>query len=92
GLVDPITWDQHPSVGEPKTFDHDGSPEETSIDNVTNHYLSLMSPNVDLQIDDFNGNSVNEDVSTGTLEQEGSGGKFLTFLHITENRIQIEFE
>ncbi|MFB6087732.1 MAG: hypothetical protein ABEJ85_04360 [Haloarculaceae archaeon] len=89
--VDPTTWDEHTSVPlEPVTFD-DGGAETTSINDVTNHYLSLMSPSLDLQVDDKGGNTVNEGASSGTFQQAGgSDGGFLTFLHITENEVEIE--
>lgn len=92
-FVEPTTFDEHedPVDWEPKTFSS-ASSDNTSIDNVTNHYLALMGPDVELTVEDTNGNTVNEEASTGFFEQSGSGGKFITFLHITENRVEIELE
>lgn len=74
---------------EPKTF-NEGN--QTSVDNVTNHYLTLMGPRVELTVDDVAGNTVNEQASHGDFEQSGAEGKFITFLQITENRVSIELE
>lgn len=90
-FVGSTTFDEHEDAvsWESKTF---SSGESTSIDNVTNHYLSLMGPDVELTVEDANGNTVNEDASNGIFEQSGGGGQFITFLHITENRVSIELE
>ena len=90
---DPTTWDQHAAAVpdlEPTTFDEGTG--TTSFNNVTNHYLSLMGPDVELTVQDKNSNTVNEEASFGQFEQGGGGGKFITFLHITENRVTVEIE
>lgn len=94
-FVDPTTFDEHEDSvsweGDPTTNTFNKG-DKTSIDNVTNHYLALMGPDVELTVEDANGNTVNEEASTGVFEQSGSGGQFITFLHITENRVSIELE
>ena len=93
--LDPITFDEHDgdptAPWEPKTFDSAGDPD-TTIGNLTNHYLSLMGPDVELTVEDKGSDTVDEESSTGTFEQDGSAGKFITFLHITENRVSVELE
>lgn len=84
---DGVVWEQ----GGGMVFDESGN-DNTTVGNVTNHYLSLMGPNIELTVKDFSGDSINEDVSTGTIETEGGVSQFLTFLHITENEVRIEFE
>lgn len=90
-FVNPTTFDEHQSQvsWESKTFNPG---DESTINRVTNHYFSLFAPSFNIEINDKPADTVNEDDSYGTLEQEGEGGNFLTFLHITENEIRIEFE
>lgn len=90
-LTDPVTFDEHQDTvsWESATF-HGGN--ETEIDNTTNHYLSLMSPSVELKVQDAPGNTVNEESSKGHFEQSGEAGEVITFLHITENRVSIELD
>ncbi len=90
-FVDPTTFDEHSGsvTWESKTFD---AGDKTSVDNVTNHYLSLFAPNFKITVNDKASDTVNEDESSGVLEQAGAGGNFLTFLHVTENEIRVEFE
>jgi hypothetical protein len=90
-LTDPVTFDEHQDTvsWESATF-HGGN--ETEIDNTTNHYLSLMSPSVELKVQDAPGNTVNEETSKGHFEQSGEAGEVITFLHITENRVSIELD
>lgn len=94
-FVEPTTFDEHAgsvSWEGDSTTNTFAKGDKTSIDNVTNHYLALMGPDVELMVEDANGNTVNEEASTGVFEQSGSGGQFITFLHITENRVSIELE
>lgn len=87
---DPASWDQH-SAGvswEPEDF---SNPEDTTIRNITGHYMALMGPRVSLTVEDKSGGTVNEDASGGTLEFESSG-QFVTFLHVTENDIRVKLE
>ncbi len=90
-FTDPVTFDQHENAvsWEPETF-HAGN--ETEINNITNHYLSLMGPSIEFQVEDANGNTVNEEASQGVFDQTGDAGEFITFLHITENRVSIELD
>lgn len=90
---DPVIFDEHDGVDweDPsKTFSTTGD-DTTTIGNLTNHYLAFFGRNVDLFVDDKNSDTVNEEASRGTFTQTGSGAS-ITFLHITENDVRIEFE
>jgi hypothetical protein len=92
-IVDPAVFNEHGTITwESDTTQFQAGSGTTTIDNVTNHYLTFMGPNVELTVDDGQGqgSTVNEDESSGTLDVAGSGGRFITFLHITENRVVIE--
>jgi hypothetical protein len=80
-------------------FDHDGVPWEPksyssgdleTIDRLVNHYISLMGPEVELTTDDKNSDSVNDDASSAFINYPPSG-RVITFLHVTENEIRVEF-
>jgi flagellin-like protein len=95
-LQDPVHFTEHEGEynadWEPKEFNTTTGFDETTIGNLTNHYLALMGPDVDLTVSDKSGGTVNEGASTGQLEQSGGSGQFVTFLHITENRVRIELD
>lgn len=96
---DPDDWsgDLHST----ERFDHhdadtnttysDGDQEELSF--VVNHYFALLeNGEADLAIRERQqGNSGLSESSTGEMEYEG-GGQVVTFLHVTENRIEIELD
>lgn len=90
-LKSPASFDEHEDniawEGENRTYSA-GSTED--VRNVTKHYLALMGPDFELKVDDKNSDTVNEAASTGTLEYGGSG-RFITYLHITENEVKVEF-
>lgn len=88
---DPTDFNEHAgSVSwESKSFS-DG--DETTMYNVTNHYLSLLGPTADLTVDDKPGNTVNEEASYGTIEVPGASQKLLTFFHITKNEVRVELD
>lgn len=89
-FVDPITFDEHKDAvaWESETYDDD---DTESLGRITNHYFSRLGPQFDLTVDDKNGDTVSEDKSHGTIEFE-SGGQFITYLHVTENEVDVEFE
>lgn len=89
-LKDNVTFNEHSSgvAWEPTDFSEN---DEMRIGGLTGHYLALMGPNVELTVEDKNGDTVNEDASGGTLDFDSSG-QFVTFLHITENEIVVTFE
>jgi len=92
-LTDPAVFDQHPSVsweqGAGTSFT---AGNRTTIGNLTAHYLALMGPNVELTVDDQSSNTVNEAASSGNFKQVGGKNGFITFLHITENRVVVKLQ
>jgi hypothetical protein len=65
------------------------SPDAESVDLVVQHYFALMG-DMTLEFDEkSNGASNLGDDSTGTISYEG-GGNVVTYLHVTENRVEIE--
>ena len=63
---------------------------------VVNHYLSKLGPNVDLETEtkgknNAPGNSegVDLEASTGSVEYSSSSSRVVTFLHVTENAINV---
>jgi hypothetical protein len=98
-LASPSEWDQHPAPSvsyEPTSYQPEGvgSPSTESLDAVTNHYLELMGNDVDLVAKDGPGNSdsIDEDASSGRLlYEEAADARFVTFLHVTENEIEVDF-
>ena len=68
--------------------------DNESLDVVTNHYLSLLAPKFKLTVTDGPGGSerVNEQGSAGNLDyDQADGGRYITFLHVTENRVEVRF-
>lgn len=65
-----------------------GDGDTETLDRIINHYGSEMG-GFDLTIDDKSSNTVNEGASYGTIDYDG-GGKYITYLHITENEIEVE--
>ena len=93
GLRTPVTWDQHESSVplESETF-NDG--EETSLNNVTNHFMSLQGPDIELVVKDGPAHSdgIDESESFGNLDYDRTSNRFITFLHVTENEIVVDFD
>ena len=70
-----------------------GAEEELGF--VVDHYLQLLGPNFDLTVQTGPGNSrpIDEDRSSGTLDYEpASGAQYITFLHVTENEVNVTFD
>jgi hypothetical protein len=62
---------------------------------LINHYLNKLAPSYDLRVTDGPGGSsrVNEGSSFGTLNYGlTTGDQYLTFLHVTENSIDIDID
>ncbi len=93
-LLDPVTWDEHDAnVSKNGGWESEPTVEfrsdnTTQIGNVTRHYLARMGTEWELRVDDFNGDSVNEDGSRGNIEYPGSD-RFITYLHVTENEVSV---
>ncbi|WP_168215961.1 DUF7289 family protein [Halorussus ruber] len=86
---DPVTLDGHnpPATWESESYEPDDGDRET-IDRIVNHYASEMG-GFALTIDDKSSNTVNEGASYGRIEY-GGGGMYITYLHVTENEIEVE--
>ncbi|MHB9285701.1 hypothetical protein ACKVMT_01510 [Halobacteriales archaeon Cl-PHB] len=62
---------------------------------LINHYFQLLGPSYELTVTDGPASSsrVDEGASSGTLEFDtSSGAQYITFLHITENRVNVSFD
>lgn len=62
---------------------------------LISHYFQLLGPSFNLEVTDGPGGSsrIDEGSSTGNLEFESiSGDQYITYLHITENTIEVEFD
>jgi hypothetical protein len=85
---DPLTFDDHPA----------DTSETYSVNDVQNssylinHYMALLAPSFDLTVQGGPGNSnrINEDESSGSLDYEQTGQKYITYLHVTEREIEME--
>lgn len=85
-LIDPSTsFGPHTADGS----DYDSGDTE-SIDFVTAHYFALMGPDFNLIVRDQNAAGVGEANSAGFIDY-GGGGRVVTFLHVTENDVEVEF-
>lgn len=91
-LTDPATFDEHKDAvsWEGKTYT---TGDTESIDRLLNHYFSELGPGFDLTVGDQGGNdgSVLETTSSGTIDYTGTG-KFVTYMHLTENRVKVRFD
>jgi hypothetical protein len=87
-----VTFDQHAGsvAWEAKTF-ADAGDDDTTVGNLTNHYMSVLGDSYELTVDDKNSDSVDEDASEGNLEYAGTG-HVITYLHVTENRVVVRVE
>lgn len=80
------TLDGHGGAGwEPET---PAVGDELTTDMLVNHYFGELPNEFALTVDDKNSDTINEDASSGILHTTGAG-KFVTFLHVTENRIRV---
>lgn len=84
----------HSAHGEPTNFTTTGSPDDTSMDHLTNHYFARLGPEVDLYYTwgTGAGNPIDLDDSGGNLEYEAGGSQYLTFLHVTENEVHVRVD
>lgn len=83
--------DQHDVDGN-TSYDADTG-DKAEMGFLVDHYIQRLGPTLELKVTDGPGGSsrINEEESSGTLDYEGgTGNKFITFLHITENRVQVE--
>ena len=64
---------------------------EAPLGDVINHYFELLGPEFTLTVTDGPGGSsrIDEGASSGQLEYEGGGARYITYLHVTENEVRI---
>lgn len=88
-LIDPVTIEAH-GHGD-RSYDS-STPSTEDMDFLVRHYIANFGSSIDLEVYDKNGNggSVSEGQSEGEVQYGGSG-QYVTFLHVTENGIEVEF-
>lgn len=88
------TFDQHPVDGISNGPYTTTMTDVENVSYVVNHYMALMGPNFDLAGDEGPGNSnrILEDQSSGNISFDQSGGRFITYLHISENEVEFEVD
>ena len=97
-----VRFDQHTedSEGDRNGVYNDTDPDETDeLGFVVSHYIARLGPSVDLRVTEGpsqgggNSDSVDESSSSGLIDYDRSGSSgFLTFLHVTENEIQVDID
>jgi hypothetical protein len=98
-------WDVGSAAPEAR-FDHDGVDGESAnftagdqhtTRNLTRHYFALLGDDFTLSAQTGTGNrggpQIDVDNSYGTLDYDaGAGGYYITYLHITENEVEVELD
>lgn len=82
------TFEGHDGVGEPRNYSENGTNTE-EIGYIVNHYLALMGPSVEMVAEDSSQDTVSEEISHGYLEYNATEGLYLTYMHISENPINV---
>ncbi|MFD1566941.1 DUF7289 family protein [Halolamina litorea] len=93
------TFGHSGSDGEPITFGTAaGDRDEATTYLLARHYIALMGDEFPLNArsstgGNGNGAQLDLDASRGTFDYEsGAGGTYITYLHVTENGIEVELE
>ncbi|UWG46973.1 putative pilin/flagellin [Halanaeroarchaeum sp. HSR-CO] len=80
--------------GDPGTFaatcDDPDCDESAPVGDLTGYYLAQLGMDFDIVVDDKSSDTVNENASSGYIEYPGEGR--ITYLHVTENTIDVELE
>jgi hypothetical protein len=92
-----VTLDGHGSVDscEVGTYSKGESNTDCMLGHIVNHYLSEAGPNVQLHARGGPGGStpVDGEESQGTLlYEESANARFVTYLHITQNEIEVSLD
>jgi hypothetical protein len=91
-LADPATFGHSAAPGEPEDFEPG---DAATLDQLINHYFAHLGPDFDLAVDYGPGGSprIEPSDSYGYLGYDrGDSGYYITFLHVTENRVRVAFE
>lgn len=92
------TFDHPDEDGERTTFVLGGSPDETTTYHLSRHYIALMGDEFTINARSSTGGKgggaqLDLDASRGNLDYEsGIGDTYITYLHITENEVEVELE
>ena len=92
-LTDPVTFDQHTTGdatvdGTPRTYTTGNT---VTMGRLVDHYFASLGPSFSLIVDDKNSDTVTEGASYGNIQYPDTANS-ITFLHVTENEIEVEFE
>ncbi|WP_255196613.1 DUF7289 family protein [Halorarius litoreus] len=94
GDVAPSTYMMDGGAGhndwEPKSYEVNDGDTET-VDRVLIHYFGEFEGEFDLTVDDKGSDTVNEGDSEGFVET-GGGDRYVTFIHVTKNEIEVELD
>ncbi|QSG11371.1 putative pilin/flagellin [Halapricum desulfuricans] len=93
-MKDPLTLDGHGEINscEPGNYSK-GDFTNCTLGHIVDHYMSEMGPNIDIHAKNGPGQSgpIKGPLSEGKLLYEkATGGKYVTYLHITENEIEVD--
>lgn len=88
-LISTASIDEHSGVGwEPEDYVANDIEEGGRL---FVHYMAMLGPDIDLVVEDKNSDTISESQSSGNIVYEGTG-QFVTFLHVSENEIEVEFD
>lgn len=82
----------HPSTDSPHNVVTYSSGNTEDVSFIVNHYFSLLGPDFELVVSDQQsgqGAGVDEENSFGSIDYVGDG-RIVRYLHITENRVEID--
>lgn len=65
--------------------------DTVTVDRIVNHYFAELPAEFELTVDDKGSDTVQESASSGYLNA-GSGNRYVTYLHVTRNEIEVEIE
>jgi len=96
------TFDEH-AADPPNGTTYSDESDSEALGHLMGHYFALLGPNFELSSTDGgpgggNGNNgggqdrIDEGQSSGSIEYDTAGGRYITFLHITENEVTVELE
>ncbi|MFB6085138.1 MAG: hypothetical protein ABEJ94_12930 [Halorientalis sp.] len=76
------------------TYSPGDSATGRTLGEIVDHYTSLMGPDIALtsQMGPGNSRAIDQDASSGTLTyRTAAGAEYITYLHVTENEIVVDF-
>jgi len=92
-MKNPFTLDGHGNINTCEQGDYSkGDLTNCTLGHIVNHYMSEMGPNIDIHAKNGPGQAdpIDGPLSKGTLRyKEVTASKYVTYLHITENEIEV---